>query len=164
MALNRSLGVNFPLLSIYEQDRVPVTIMTNDIDLTLDRALDNRYKSDLKFKCVYIDLDDTLFLNEIINLDVIKFIYKCVNEKKRVILLTKHDRNLDQTLRKCRINNLFDEIIHIKKNENKLDYITETNAIFIDDSFSERKKVQNGKKIMTFDCSMIEMLINNGDY
>ncbi|MBC1258927.1 ATP-grasp domain-containing protein, partial [Trichormus variabilis] len=43
MAFHRVQGINFPLLSIYEQERVPIEIINNKFDLTMDRALINRY-------------------------------------------------------------------------------------------------------------------------
>ncbi len=47
MALHRCDGVNFPLLGIYEEERAPITIMTNGADIRLDRALVNRYQHGL---------------------------------------------------------------------------------------------------------------------
>jgi hypothetical protein len=48
----------------------------------------------------------------------------------------------------------------LKKNESKADFINPQGSIFIDDSFSERKSVFYKLGIPTFDCSMIEMLID----
>jgi len=58
MALNRVLGVNFPLLSLYEQERLPVRIMTNPVRVSIDRALANCYQHNLDFSTVYVDLDE----------------------------------------------------------------------------------------------------------
>jgi hypothetical protein len=58
------------------------------------------------------------------------------------------------------MRNIFDEIIHVKNSELKSSYINESDAIFVDDSFSERIDVHEKCQIPTFDCSMIEMLIN----
>ncbi len=63
---------------------------------------------------------------------------------------------------KFKINrNLFDKIIVIKENELKSNYIKNQNSIFIDDSFSERMDVANKCKIPTFDCSMVESLLED---
>jgi len=40
-------------------------------------------------------------------------------------------------------------------------FISEKDAIFIDDSFSERKEVHTRLGVPTFDCSMIEMLFDD---
>jgi len=160
MALHRVQGINFALLSIYEQERVPLSILANDIDVEIDRALINRYKHQLKYSAVYVDLDDTLILNDRVNTSLIQFLYQCINEGKRIVLLTKHDGDVEQTLRRRRLGELFDDIVHLEQTACKADYIREPDAILVDDSFSERKAVYERLGILTFDCSMIEMLIN----
>jgi carbamoyl-phosphate synthase large subunit len=161
MALNRVIGVNFALLSIYEQERIPISILTNEGEIVIDRALCNRFRHNLIYSAVYFDLDDTLILNGTLNLDTVKFLYQCINMGVKVTLLTKHDGPLEDTLRKFRLSQAFDEVIHIKSTGCKADYIKEPDAIFIDDSFSERKAVHDRHGIATFDSSMIEMLMDD---
>lgn len=161
MALYRVLGVNFPLLSIYEQERIQVEIMVNKIDIEIDRALVNRYKHQINYSAVYVDLDDTLIINDNINTNLIKFLYQCINSRIRVVLLTKHGGKVGETLNKCRMSNIFDEIIHVGESDNKSDYIREDDAILIDDSFRERRIIKDKLGILTFDCSMIEMLLDD---
>lgn len=158
MALHRVMGVNFPLLSIYEQERIPLTIMKNDAYIEIDRALMNRYKHCISYSIAYIDLDDTLILNNTVNLQVIRFIYQCINKGVKVVLLTKHAEDIDQTLQKYHLHGVFDQVVHINKEHDKSDFIHEKDAILIDDSFSERKAVAEKRCIRTFDCSMLEVL------
>lgn len=158
MALHRVQGINFPLLSIYEQERIPLEILTNKINVEIDRALINRYKHEVKYNVAYIDLDDTLILNGIVNINVLRFIYQCINTGIKVVLLTKHASNIEQTLTKHRLSGIFDEIMQMEQSASKADYIRESDAILIDDSFSERKNVSERCGILTFDCSMLEML------
>jgi hypothetical protein len=160
MAFHRVLGVNFPLLSLYECQRVPIEILTNNIELQVDRALTNRYSSNIHYSTVYVDLDDTLIVRDEVNIDLIRLIYQCLNRGIRVILITKHTGDLDKTLRKYRLADIFDSVIHVQPDSEKADYIQETQAIFIDDSFSERKKVAQRFGMPTFDSSMIEMLFD----
>lgn len=160
MALNRVQGINFPLLSIYEEARIPLTILTNKLTVEIDRALVNRYKHSLSYKKAYVDLDDTLIFKGKVNLDLIRFIYQCINKNISVVLITKHRHDVYQTLKKHRLSELFDEIIHLDKSKNKSDYICDEPSILIDDSFSERKAVSHRVGIPTFDCSMIEMLLD----
>jgi hypothetical protein len=160
MALHRVQGVNFPLLSIYEQERIPVEIRVNNVYVEIDRALVNRYRHEIRYSAVYVDLDDTLIFNDKVNLSLIGFLYQCVNSSKRLILLTKHTADVDHTLRQHRLIGVFDELIHVERSAHKSDYIREEDAIFIDDSFSERKMVSEQLGILTFDSSMIEMLID----
>ena len=64
-------------------------------------------------------------------------------------------------LKKWRLANLFDEIIFLNNEDSKADHVDPENSIFIDDSFSERKSVFDKHKIPTFDCSMLELLIDS---
>lgn len=160
MALHRVKGMNFALLSIYEQERIPLTILENSMDVEIDRALVNRYSHQVKYSAVYVDFDDTLILQDRVNTSLVSFLYQCINEGIRVVLLTKHDGDVKQSLRKYRLSEVFDDIIHMEQTASKADYIGEPDAILIDDSFSERKAVHDKLGILTFDCSMTEMLID----
>lgn len=163
MAAHRAMGVNFPLLSIFEEERLPLSIMINPGEIELDRALVNRYRHEIHFESLYIDLDDTLILNGRVNTEIVRLIYQCINNGKKVKLLTRHRDELTQTLAKHRLIGLFDEVIHLKANEPKSAFIIEKDAIFIDDSFAERREVHNATGIPTFDCSMVELLTQQSE-
>ena len=64
-------------------------------------------------------------------------------------------------INKYRLNGLFDEIIQIEETKDKSDLITVSDAIFIDDSFSQRRDVFFKKNIPVFAPSMVEMLIKD---
>jgi hypothetical protein len=161
MALSCARGINLPLLSVYEQARVPLEMLTNELDVEIDRALVNRYKHNLRFSTVYVDLDDTLVLNGLVNTNLVRFLYQCVNSRIRIVLLTKHASDVHATLRKHRLSELFDEVTHIDRLAEKSDCIQERDAILIDDSFSERRLASRKLGIATFDCSMVEMLLDD---
>jgi len=163
MAAHRITGVNFPLLSIFEEERLPLEVTPLEGEIELDRCLANRYYHSIKFDTLYIDLDDTLVLNGKINLQAMKLVFQCINAKKKVILLTRHNGDLSETLARHRLSGLFDKIIHVKEGKKSF-YIHEQNAIFVDDSFSERMDVARNCKIPTFDCSMIEMLTEQAEF
>jgi carbamoylphosphate synthase large subunit len=160
MALHRVKGINFPLLSIYEQERIPIEILTHSIDAEVDRALINRYRHNIQYSVVYIDLDDTLIIGDKVNTVLIQFLYQCVNSGRKIILLTRHAHNIRETLARYRLQSIFDEIIQIEKTAKKSDYIVQNNAILIDDSFSERNDVSKTLHIPTFDSSMLELLLD----
>ena len=90
---------------------------------------------------------------------MLKFLYKCVNEKKKVFLLSKHNGDLLQELKKYRIEMLFDEIIQIGENEDKYNYISTKAPIFIDDSYAERKKIKQKMNIPVFSPEMVDVLM-----
>lgn len=162
MAFSRVLGVNLPLANLFLLENKEFKILKNTYQVKIDRCLKNRYKLDLKFEFVYVDLDDTIIINNKLNLDIIKFLYQCINEKKKIILLSKSiNKNKMKFLSNFKIVELFDEIHWLKETELKSDYIKERNSIFIDDSFSQRLEVERNNKIQSFSPSMIELLMDD---
>jgi len=162
MAINRVRGVNFPLLSIYDMEGIDIDILINDFEVKLDRSLENCYLTNLNYSKVYIDLDDTLVVHNKVNTEILQFLYQAISKKCKVILLTKSLSNdLNEYLKKYRLSNIFNEVVWIKEDEKKADYIDSKDAIFIDDSFVERKDVAKRLKIPTFDSSMIEILLDH---
>lgn len=162
MATHRMQGVNFPLLSLFEVERQNISVLRNPVSIEIDRALGNRYRSSVSFSTLYIDLDDTLIVQGRVNTDAVKLIYQSLARRCRIILLTRHAGDLEQTLFQYRLHGLFDEIIHIVDGALKSNYVTERDSIFVDDSFSERSDISRRHGILTFDCSMIEALTNCG--
>jgi len=163
MSYHRAKGINFPLLYLYTLLGYEINILLNHFNYSIDRALINRFQNNIDFNTVYIDLDDTIIVNNRINLDVIKFLYQCINKKIKIILISKslEDDKLAY-LRKWKIEQLFDEIIWLKESELKGDFIKHSEkAIFIDDSFSQRVEIANKFKMHTFDTSMIEVLLDD---
>lgn len=158
--LAKAIGVNLPLLTLFNAFDYNVEITPNNYPVQLDRALSSSYKLDIKFNTVYVDFDDCLIIdNEKVNVELVSFLYKCMNDKKEIILLTKHSRNIEQSLKKFRLHGLFDNVIHIKAEENKSKYIKNNNSIFIDDSFAERESVRKIKNIPVFSPEMIDVLM-----
>lgn len=158
--LSRAVGVNFALLSLFDIFDYRVSITLNDYHVVLDRALANKYKTDIGFETVYCDYDDCLILDESrVNVEMVKFLYKCINGGKKVLLLSKHDGDLLQELANYRLDHLFDQVIHIDRTADKADYIQPENAIFIDDSFSERNNIKNRFNIPVFSPEMIDVLL-----
>jgi carbamoyl-phosphate synthase large subunit len=160
-AVHRVTGVNFALLSIYEQLRIPVAIAANSMSVELDRALVNRYRHDLRYGTVYVDLDDTLIVRDAVNTSLVAFLYQCLNAGHPLVLLTRHRGDLDQTLGRYRLHGLWDRVVHVAEHEAKADFIAEPDAILIDDSFRERADAHERHGIATFDASMLELLFDD---
>ena len=161
----RNYGINMILLSIYihyEKDVKLLSFKDRINNLSTLKIYKNYYDIKFVFDNLYVDFDDTLILKEKVNTYIIELIYKCLNNNKKIYLITRHKGNLKDTLDKYRISEkLFDEIIHIKNNELKSNYI-KNNSLFVDDSFQERNDVNNiEKNIMTFDPDSLEILLNN---
>ena len=158
--LSRAIGVNFALLSLFDIFDYSVSITKNNYNVELDRALENKYKTNLVFDSVYCDYDDCLILEKkYVNVELVKFLYKCINEGKRIYLLSKHDGDLHQELIYFRLEHLFDEVMHIDKEADKSDFIKDTNSIFIDDSNAERVNIKSKLGIAVFSPDMIDVLI-----
>lgn len=161
MGLSRNTGINYSLLTIFNTMKLPVSIIENKYNIEVDRAFISRYKTDLSYDTVYLDLDDTLILNNKVNIFLMMFIYQLVNESKKIILISKHNADINATLKKFKISSeLFSEVIHIKKEDEKSRYVTNKESIFIDDSFLERYKISQEVGIPVFDCSEVEGLID----
>jgi predicted ATP-grasp superfamily ATP-dependent carboligase len=159
MGLSRCKGVNLPLLTLFDFDGKKVSIIENNYALEIDRALSNKYINDIQYEEVYIDFDDTLIINNKINTQLLAFIFQCINNNKRIILITKHKQQLYKNLDKYRIGKIFDEIIWLKTDEQKHPHIKSKKSIFIDDSFSEREWIYSKLGIPIFDTSMVEGLM-----
>ena len=156
--LLRLSGINLTLLNLFNHLKMKVGILENDYGLKLYRALDIKCKLSIPCKNVYVDLDDTLICDNKVNITLVGFLYNCVNFNKKIHLITRHTKSLQDTLTKHRIAGLFDSIIHIQDGQKKSSFITTEQAIFIDDSFAERKDVSLTKNIPVFDAHMIEAL------
>lgn len=161
MGLSRNMGINFPMLTLFDFWGYDVEILDNGYHIRLDRAFYSAYKIDYEYSHVYVDFDDTLIIRDKVNTDLIKFLYQAVNQGKKLHLLSKHAGNIYENLKKYRIpESLFDEIVVIPVSEEKRDYITQMPAVFIDDSFAERSSVQLARNIPVFDVDMVESLID----
>lgn len=159
-ALFRARGVNFAQLSLFDAMDIPVSIIDNGYKLEMDRALDNRYKLDLRYDEVFIDFDDTVIIDKkYYNPQAMAFIYLCKNRGIKLTLLSCHHGNLQQALEGFRLDALFDRVFHVEQGKFKADYIDNANAIFIDDSFAERRRVRLKTGIPVFSVDMIEALM-----
>ena len=162
-SLFRAQGINFALMSLFDAFGIPVSILRNSYDVEMDRALDNKYKLSLKYGEVFVDFDDCIYLEkQFVNDALMAFLYRCVNNGIKVTLLSRHDDEklgkLDDLLDKLRIRQVFDRIIHLDPSQKKIDFIDNTDSIFIDDSFAERKAVAEKFHIPVFSLDMVEAL------
>ena len=146
----RMKGINFAILSLFNEFEQNVNIIENNFEIELDRALENKYQLNINFNHIYVDLDDTLIVDEKVNHKLVGNLYRFLNENKKIHLITKNKYNLKETLTKYKLNTLFDSIIHLKHDDRKSNYILNADSIFIDDSFAERKDVYDNLKIPVF--------------
>lgn len=160
--LSRAVGVNLALMTLFDAFDFDVAPQINSgYRVVLDRALESRYRCEgLVYSTVYVDYDDCLILNKTeVNHELVSFLYQCLNLKKRLILLTKHEGDLEGEMKSFRLDSLFDDIIHIPQEAEKGDFIQVQDSIFIDDSFSERERIKKRFGLPVFGPEMIDILI-----
>ncbi|MNN37220.1 hypothetical protein D3C81_1511550 [compost metagenome] len=88
-----------------------------------------------------------------------RFLFSALREKKKLILISRHDGDLMASLVENRIHAVFDEVIHLEMGTPKSRHIDPEGAIFIDDSYVERSEVKRVHGIPVFSPDMIEMLL-----
>lgn len=159
MALFRADGVNFVELSLFDRMGIDVSLIRNHAVMEIDRALFARFEMRHDYDWVYLDFDDTLIVNGLVNTDVLKFLYQARNMGKKLVLLSRHRKDIRETLRHFALSEaLFAEIIVLTQGEKKSDFIVNPNSLFIDDSFAERKEVYDKLRIPVFGLDAVESL------
>lgn len=162
MNVFRGLGVNFPMLMVYDYLDFDVQVFSNDYVLEGERALLSRYNARFEYDTIYIDFDDTITKNEEVNANVMLFIYHQKRKGRILKLITKHKANILETLDKLAIHrSLFDEIIHLKIEDDKYKFIPEKErVIFVDNAYGERLAVKKHLNIPVFDVDALNTLID----
>lgn len=162
MCVSRARGVNLPLMTIFDALGCDVDALPQFRYVETDRDISNCYKVDLDFDELYIDYDDTIIVHDRVNLSSIALIYKCINRHIPVYLITKHRKDIYASLKERKIGReLFDKIIHVPADENKIDHMNPgAKALYIDDSFAERKAIWDKFGIKVLGVENIEMLLN----
>ncbi len=162
MCLERGAGVNLALLTVFDAMELDLEIEPLLPYAQVDRALYNTFRLDLIYNEVYMDFDDTLIVHDRVNRTVLSFLYQCVEQGKRIVLLTRHDTDVVKDLKRFRIApELFDEIVCIPKTERKIDHVSPTKqALFIDDSFAERKSMRDRFGLTALGVDAVEALLD----
>lgn len=161
MGTTRNLGINYPMLTIFDMLGYDIDIINNGQDILLDRAFISRYRTSVEYSKVYLDFDDTLYLDDKVNITMVAFVYQCFNKGIPVVLLTKHAKDIYDSLKRFKIDkDLFAEIIHIPDDSDKSGFIKGNDVIFIDDSFAERKNIHDKLGIPVYDLDMVESLLD----
>ena len=162
-SLFRASGINFALMTLFDAFDIPVSVLENHYEIEMDRALDNKYRINLDYNEVFVDFDDCIYLDKkFVNDSLIAFLFRARNQGKKITLLSRHDDerlgSLDSLLDTLRIKPVFDRIIHVPVADKKINYIDNLNAIFIDDSFAERKAIALKFGMNVFSLDMVECL------
>lgn len=162
MGLSRARGINYPLLGIYAHLGKPFAVLAQDYPLVMDRALGNRYRAGLAYSRAYVDLDDTLLVDGAPNPLLMGLLYQWNARGVEVVLLTRHAGRPLETLARHHVSpGLFARIVHLEDGSPKSRVIgADPGAIFIDDSFRERRDVLETCAIPVFDLDAVEQLLD----
>lgn len=162
MGLNRALGVDLPLLTVYDAMGTDVAVAPQLKTAAVDRALYNAFTLDLDYDEVYVDYDDTLVVKGRLNLTLLRFLYQCAEKGVKIILLTRHIGDVTADLQARRVYpGLFDEIVTVPEGKQKADCISPASkAIAIDDSFAERQRLTAAFGMPAFGPESVEALID----
>ena len=156
---SRAFGVNLAELAIYNKKHISTSVICNKSELTIERNMQSKVYLKLDFNYVYIDFDNTIYVNNQVKEETFIFLNKCFYRGIKIILITKYlGSDLSIKLEALRINSLITEVIHISESDSKHKYIEHLDSIFIDDSFSERKEVFNNLKINTYGPDIMELI------
>lgn len=158
MSTNRVKGVNFAELSLYAHDGIAVEVNPNTFEVRQERNLSNKFKLDIKYNHVYVDFDDCLIFGDVVNHELVSLLYQAINDGCKIHLVTRHEHCINSSLKRFRLSELFDSIHHIKNGTKKSEVMKHSDAIFIDDSFRERKDVQE-KGIPSFSIDSVSALL-----
>ncbi len=150
--LTRARGVNLPLLSVYAAMGSDVAVSENNVTLKMDRLLIPMFDFDYDVRTAYVDYDDTLVHKDGVDPEIIGLIYQFKREGIRIVLITRHAYDLNESMQRHQIpKGLFDEIVHIQDETHKSEHIDPDGAILIDNAFAERREVQQKFGIPVFD-------------
>lgn len=159
MVAQRARGVNLPLMAVQDYLGRSLVVLPEPRVHMIERQIRSRAVLEYRYSSVYVDLDDTLVVNGLANPAMMAFLYQSLNEGKRIVLVTRHEADVDETLRNARIPQaVFDEIIHLRNGEAKADYVA-PDSIFIDNHFPERQAVAARHGIPVFDVDAVELLL-----
>jgi hypothetical protein len=153
------MGVNLPLLSLYDLEGFDVRVEWQPFPVRMDRALASRFRRELTFRSVYIDFDDCVVLRDRVNPVALVFLHQCIERGIAVHLVTRCAGDLQGSLARHRLTGLFDSIVHLRTGEPKSGVIRDEGAIFIDDSFRERREVAANCGIPVFAAEAIDTLL-----
>lgn len=162
MALSRATGANLPLLAVHEALGRDVALGPLVDVFGIRRFLANHYQTRVSYETVYVDLDDTLIVHGKVNPELAGFLVQAKDAGKRVVLVTRNARGIATGKIDAKgLDALFDEVRILPVGSPKSQAIRPGPAIFIDDSFAERREVHETSDIPVFDTSMVEALLDH---
>jgi len=157
-SLQRGKGVNFALLSLADAFDQDVEFNLNSYSAEMDRALDNKYKIDLEYDSVYVDYLDCLCVHGKVNANLIRYLYECVANGKRIVLVALKHEYSESVMRALRLSELFDECLLVGHYDEIRTHVQNDKAIYIVNSYFDRVARSQDLGIPVFSLDMVECL------
>ena len=104
MNLYRHLGINFPALGLFELMGRDIGYIKLDKKCQVERCLHSSFKYEIEYENVYLDFDDTIIVDNKVCDVLIRFMYQCVNQKKKLFLITRHEGDMTEVLNEYKIS------------------------------------------------------------
>jgi carbamoyl-phosphate synthase large subunit len=165
MAFYRMRGFNFVELALWMIEDKDGDIrgfnLLPDVEFVKFFEPKFRFKEELYYENVYVDFDDTLYLNkDHINTQLMMFLIQCKNENKNIYILTRTDIDrVYPVLSKWGLTTFFNDVYQSARQTSKGMYMRE-DSILIDDSFFERESSRSEEKNITcFGINNYQILI-----
>jgi hypothetical protein len=144
---NRLRGVNLVEMALFQAIGTPVAPPSAlaPASFIFERSLAEHIKWDRQaVDRVYVDFDDTLvFEDGRLNHELVGLLYGLrANLRTDIVLITRHQYEIEPKLAHLGLRGLFSEIVHLRNGEPKAGAIDARGVVvFIDDSFEERRAV-----------------------
>lgn len=150
----RANGVNLVELSLWDRMGKDVDFVFSELKTEMSRALSCKYDIGYDIKRVYCDFDDCLlFADNSLNGPLYSFLVDSVSKGREVVILSRDAARYDG------LNMPFPIVRIPDRSVCKSTAIDPDGAIFIDDSFAERKRVFEALGIPVFGLDAVECLI-----
>ena len=153
-SFTEALGVNLPYLVCKEFDNKSINkIIVNNLDIEMDQQFFSRFKINLKYDIVYIDIE-SCFNKKNVNPLLMMFIYQSVNNHKKIIGILNDNKKKIIYTKKISLD-LFDEFMNMKLFMKQ----KEKNAILISDDL-ELNDWSKINQISSFEINQVNCLID----
>ena len=87
MVAQRARGINLPLMAVHDYlDRSLTTLPLPQVKL-IERNIATRAELDYEYDTVFVDLDDTLIVDDFANATVLAFLYQSFRDGKQIKLI-----------------------------------------------------------------------------
>ena len=154
--LRRAQGVNLAHLSLLNAMDEPVAVLEQVGAARSRRLLTDFFLDPPHFQRVYVDYDDTLLRKGEINAELLGFLVAARVKGIGVHLLSRHRGDLLRQLEAHRLGGFFESVIHVLDGSPKSQFIDASGgALFIDDSFAERREVAKIGGSLALDTSAV---------